>query len=102
MAIWTIFGQILLSIFAILGIWDSLRLLLNAISAKRNKLSLEVYIGHAANDSELEYTIRFVEDYLSNDDISHLFRGIVVGPEVAVSNQTLCALQKEYQNVEKL
>jgi len=93
--------SILLCFFAIFGIIDITKYLLNRIYEKRLYGKYTILIDNTYENTDIEYLIRYMESTVIGRH-DKLISGITISSEVMISNELYQKLQNEFDNLKKI
>lgn len=86
--------QIIIGLFALIGIYEFIRTIFDAHIIKKAGVKCKVLI--CINESDAEYAIRFAESRFVLGEYADLFDGIALSQNVKIDNEELKQLNKEF------
>ena len=98
MQILNVMLQIIIIFFAIMGVYDFIRHLLDTYIQKKSGATCKVYVESCEKEN-VEYLVRFAESRFVFGDYSGIFDGIVLSDSVNTDKDVLERLRGEYDNV---
>ncbi len=98
MQILNVMLQIIIVFFAIMGVYDFIRHLLDTYVQKKSGSSCKIYVESCESEN-VEYLIRFAESRFIFGDYSEIFDGIVLSENVKTDREVFDRLSEEYDNV---
>ncbi len=92
--------QIFAGIFALLGIYEFIRVSIDLYVIKKTGAKCKILICSCEND--IEYAIRFAECRFNFGDHADFFDGVVLSEDIDISEDLFQRLGGEFGNISKL
>ena len=91
------FLQAVIGLFAVIGVWFTARIFLDAAVKKRSGLKMQITVISCKGDAE--YAVRFAESRFVYGEYAGFFSGITLSEAVPMKSETYKRLQAEFPNL---
>lgn len=91
------FLQAIIGLFAVVGVWFTVRMILDAAVKRRSGLKMQITVISCKGDAE--YAVRFAESRFVYGEYAGFFSGITLSEAVPIKSEAYERLRTEFPNL---